>query len=176
MSSGTDTESHMRILSAAGKVVAVVAPLLGGTWLLLEQTIGPMRENAAKTQSYIDELRTVDRQMTASAHAVEVNLRDTLTALTAELRVTNGQLAGLAASLTALDRSVQNVSSELRQAEDRQQQFERWVVLRLGVADPASPAGLPLGWEKQQIDILKSLNSGDDPLAIWYKSSTLLEQ
>lgn len=171
-----DQEIHVSVKNVILGGGGFALLLMGGIWFALELTIKPMEGNIAKTQEYIDELRAANGETTKDAHDVEIDLRQTLADLTAELRLTNERLAGLGGSLASLDQSVQTVNAALVQSVHRQEQFERWVALRLGPIEDSPSMVIPGKWGEQQDVVFKSLAVGDDPLTDWYESLKFMEK
>jgi septal ring factor EnvC (AmiA/AmiB activator) len=128
-----------------------------------------MREDVGRIHEDLSELRAEDRKTAADARTLEVDLKQTLAELTAELRVTNANLQNLDGSIASLGNSVAEVSSALVRSTERQQDFERWVAVRLGPIEPSNiEMTLPSTWTEGQEKIFDTLAEGSDPLTKWY--------
>lgn len=136
--------------------LVVVAVICGGV-AYLAYRIG---QDASAMRASLDAARS-------EAAASQGELRAEFAALTAELRNTNAQLASLAVS--GPDTILRKVDDKLTKAIYRQQDFERWVITRLGAAPV--PTTLPEGWYKPQVEIINTIKAGGEPLAGWVASS-----
>lgn len=161
---------HIGFGPAIGGAVSLVGALALGAWAVGNALLTDMRDNVSRTQVYIDELRKKDTESTESNHAVEIELRDILAELTSELRVTNKELAGLGINVSSLNANVQGINGALSQSIRRQEDFERWVTVRLGPIG-ATPTMLPPGeWAAGQEKIFEALAQEVNPLGGWYEA------
>lgn len=149
------TTTYGKLIVACLVVVAVIA---GGLSYLAYQ-IG---RDASAMRASLEAARS-------EAAASQGELRAGIAALAAELRNTNAQLTRLAGSGPGADAIIRRVDDKLTKAIYRQQDFERWVITRLG-ASPV-PTTLPEGWYKPQVEIINTIKAGGEPLAGWVASS-----
>ncbi|MCT8974010.1 hypothetical protein [Microbaculum marinisediminis] len=160
------------VKGAIGLIASAAFILSGAAWGLWTLTMGSLQSDVAEIRAAVT--KTQDGVVGARDYTRESDaaLRTEFSNLTAELRVTNSRLSDLTVSVSRLDSSIQDVDHKLSASVLRQQDFERWVVTRLGPIGIA-PTQLmtPEGWGKQQSEIIMKLQEEDDPLMGWYNAT-----
>ncbi|MCT8970880.1 hypothetical protein [Microbaculum marinisediminis] len=162
----------MTVNWAIGFIASSAIALASGAWVLWTFTMGSLQSDVAEIRAAVTKTQdgvTGARDYTRESDAA---LRTEFSNLTAELRVTNARLSDLTGSVSRLDSSIQDVDQKLSASVLRQQDFERWVVTRLGPIGIA-PTQLmtPEEWGKQQSEIILKLQKEDDPLTGWYNAT-----
>jgi hypothetical protein len=156
----TGGEIRIGIGAAMAGAFAFGVAVVAGLWAVVTFVINPLYDDLADLRD--DGVEAIRRY-----HDGETALRTTLAELTTELRVTNERLGELGTSVSDLDATVQGVNATLAQSIDRQEDFERWVTLRLGPAEGKAVL-FPNAWQVEQEDVFRTIASGVDPLKGWY--------
>ncbi len=145
-----------------------------GAWAIVSHTLGSVTDDVADIRAQIIEGRSVSREISGENRRAEGELREQLTELIAQLREANTALTGLTGNLSNLDRSIVKLDERLAASVSRQQNFEKWVVAKLGSVDsvPSVSDGMVIqeSWQGSQVDIVDKIYDGTDPLAMWFKS------
>jgi hypothetical protein len=159
----------MKLSHLIGVGIACVIALLTGFWAVWALTVGGVQADVAAIRSAVDEVKKADVDTLKDSHVTEVDLRDELATLTAQLRETNISLKGLDGSVSGLNASIKSVDTKPTASIAKQDQFEQWVVARL------APGGtqIPSGWSKDDIGIVTEIvGKSVSPLVDWYKMNT----
>jgi hypothetical protein len=158
-----------------GGAVTMAGTLVVTTWALWSFTMGNLQSDVSQIREAVTKAQDGNSQTLDYARSAEVKVKTELADLTAELKVTNANLAALTGSVTALDGSIKDVDVKLTASIFRQNDFERWVVTRLGQVG-VGPANIevPAEWTESEVEILRAIKGQGDPLAGWYKAT--LEQ
>jgi len=151
------------------QLVTGVVLFAGALWLVSTFTLGNLKSDVSDIRNALTETQDRNADTHQNATSADGELREQIAGLTAELKVTNAGLTGLNASVTGLNGSVKAVDERLAASVARQEQFETWVVTRLGV-DDRQPMAVPLDWQKQQGDIFTKIRAGSDPLLGWFQA------
>jgi septal ring factor EnvC (AmiA/AmiB activator) len=164
----TDLED-VRVVVTMKQAVAGGVAFACCAWAVLTFTIGGMRDDVSSIRTALEATQASGAQNSDKDRETEVGLRNELGELTAQLRETTATLSALADSVSGLNGSIQSVDQKLTESIFRQQDFERWVVTRLGTPGQ-QPTVLP-AWEAQQIDVIKAVSEGpSEPLGEWYSA------
>jgi len=143
-----------------------VALLLGGLWAVQTFTMGNLRDDVSSVHAAViaNQDRNADTRQYATA--ADGELHKQLADLTAELRTTNSRLA-------SLNENISNMDVRLTRSIDRQEAFERSMLVRLGPAGTdRTTYKTPMDWGKSEGAIYEAISTGSDPLVDWYKSTT----
>jgi hypothetical protein len=151
------------------QILASGLVIVGALWGVSQLTFGGLKADVADIRSAVTDAQNRNANTQQTSTATDSQLRSEIAGLTAELRVTNAGLASLTSSVAGLNESVKTVDDRLATSVSRQENFERWVVTRLG-QDAATPAVIPIEWQKFQGEVLDSLKTGSEPLTGWYKA------
>lgn len=144
-----------------GGAVTVVA-VFASFWAIQTFTVGRMGADISDIRAALTDTQARNADTQKSATTADGELRRELSDLTAQLKITNAGLESLTKSVAGLDES-------MKSANARQENFERWVVARLG-QDGTIPTSTPLKWREVEGDIVKVLTSEGEPLSEWYSA------
>lgn len=166
-----DTEIRVTLGAAMGGAAILVA----GAAAIVYFVFGEAKDDIATIRSDLSELRQQASDGEASGLSTDLGLRQELSELTAQLRVTTTELSSLGETVGGLDASIQAVDDKLSSSVQRQVGFEAFVIARLGLG-PESIPSLPTNWSESQGAILKQISAGPDPLLIWSGAGKELPQ
>ena len=137
-------------------------------WAVGSALLSGVRDDVRDTREAIHVLRGADTDNAVADHRVEIDLREALTELTVELRATREGLVDLGGAVEALSGNVREINMALVRSIQRQEDFERWVTVRLGPSGVAPTMTLPDAWGKSESKIFDTLYTEDSPLEGWY--------
>ncbi|MDK3072761.1 hypothetical protein QO034_06535 [Sedimentitalea sp. JM2-8] len=194
---GLNSESGITLTTTQfiGGITALIGGLAIAAWAVLSLVFGGVSDNISDIRTQVSEVRNITRDLDEKGDGIatalrgelsdlsgEVSgLRSELSVLINELRVTNSALSGLDRTVTVLQSTVSGLDTSIVRLDDRltssvsrQQDFERYVVARLGPVDTSQPyllgTPMPYEWGENQEQIIELLYKEVDPLETWYKS------
>lgn len=161
-----NTVIQMTIKQLLWTVGASAVLLVGGMWAVVALTMGNVRDDVSDIRTVVTSNQDRNAETQQYATSADSELRAQLAELTAELRITNAELSGLNDNIRAVD-------VRLSKSIERQEAFERSVLIRLGsVGTDRTTYEVPMGWVESQGEILKAISADGDPLASWYRMTT----
>ena len=163
-----DSQSVIKI--GLGQLLAGILVLCGGAYAVGTFLLGDVRDNINHIKHDISQLRDVDTDNAKSDRSTEGSLGSALAELNAQLRVTNERLVGLDRTLGQLDASVREINVALIKSIQRQEDFEQWVMVRLGSESVEPTYALPESWGKNSPEFFKALTSQPDPRIDWFNA------
>lgn len=146
---------------------ALVVALAGALWAVNTFSFGYLKDDVADIRKAVTDVSDRNADTLQTATSADAGLSAQIAGLTSELKITNSSLANLTTSVAGLNDSVKSVDDRLAASVARQVYFERWVVTRLG--NTATPTAIPADWQKAEGEIVDTLTTGEEPLAIWNK-------
>lgn len=155
-----------------GEMIAGIALLIVGAWAVagatLILTFGAMREDITVIRKAVENVKA-EAGAAPRPDPAEAELRAEIARLSAEVNTTNARLGDLLLATPGPDAGVQALNSKLSRSIARQQEFERWVITRLGPSP--QPTRMPEGWYEPQVDIINGIKADHEPLTDWLKAS-----
>ena len=145
---------------------------LGGLWAVWTFTLSDLKGDLVYIRGQVGDAQAENRATVKDVHSVETDIRSELSQLTAQLRETTVTLAKLSKSVEGLDGSLRVIDSRMAASVSRQQDFERWVVTRLGAID-VTPTGYPLDWQAADGKIISEIFAGTEPLTQWFNAFSI---
>lgn len=162
------TVKHLILTVGAG-----VSALVVGLWAVITLTIGSLQSDVSDIRTVVTSNQDRNAETQQYATSADSELRAQLAELTAELRITNAGLSRLDATVAGLNESIQTVDAKLTQSVERQEAFERSMLVRMGQVAPSQTRyEIPMNWKESDDSILQAISTGDNPLVDWYKFTT----